>query len=139
MPRKHTQPKRAIAIASPTTEKAERLASMEFQKWVAKFKSLKLSDLNNAERATVAVALSIDERAAGACPFENFFIDLLHEVMWGRRPSPDFVEEKLKEFRSSWESEIEHVRDFVAAYPGCYSGAETMEQSYLETFLKGAA
>lgn len=44
--------------------------------------------------------------------------------MWGDRPGPNYVAEKLAEFRQDWEDELAHVRDFAAAYPDAVIAAK---------------
>jgi hypothetical protein len=80
--------------------------------------TLNLVGLDDYERAFLATCQKIYRQDAGSTtPFEEFFDGLALAVEMGRMPTPDEVEDVLKQFRMNWNDMKRDAKLFLDAYP----------------------
>src|SRR5207245_2058192 len=120
MPRKQLH---ALPAQLPAAQTAEPLE----QRWARIASELVICDLDDEERAFLATCQRIHRRNAGCnSPFEEFFASLVEWVEAGHWPTPDNVEQRLKEFRDNFDSMTCDATQFMEAYPQLAVQAENL-------------
>jgi len=93
--------------------------------------TLYLKDLDDAERAFLAICQRIFRRHSGcASPFEDFFVGLVASVECNYWPTPGGVAHELETFRRDFDDMSVWARRFVEAYPERHS-AQQMEAAHV--------